>query len=169
MKNQNQNKVTKDLINQIGQNLSTVCFTKPAANDGALNTQNYEEMILEGISDIYSALKDPYQIRQRLRYMNQLIQLHVPLDIRPNLFRQLNSVTGTLMTAYLTDNEIYDLCFKIMTTFKAHIDNQEQRDARLNEMEWEELEKSVYLLCDWEDQVNLGVTSAVTQELRDQY
>lgn len=166
MKNQNQNKMNQNVINQIGQNLATVVYKRSAANDGELNYQNYEEMILEGISDVYAALKDPYQMRQRLRYMNQLIRLHVPLEIRTNLFRQLNSLTGTLMTTYVEDREIFNLCFNMITTFKNHIDAKEQDDQRLNEMEWEELEKSVYLLCDWEDQVVLGSNQGL-QELRD--
>lgn len=73
--------------------------------------------------------------------------------LRLSFFKKLNVVMFELMKVHGRDEKIFQLFFDLMTSFKDMIDREPQEDEDLAEEEWQELEKSVYLLCDWEDGV----------------
>lgn len=73
--------------------------------------------------------------------------------LRLDFFKKLNGVMSELMKEHGRDEKIFRLFFDLMTLFKDMIDREPQEDEDLAEDEWLELEKSVYLLCDWEDSV----------------
>lgn len=74
--------------------------------------------------------------------------------LRLGLFKKLNAVMSELMKIHDHDEKIFRLFFDLMTSFKNMIDREPHEDEDLAEEEWQELEKSVYLLCDWEDGVS---------------
>jgi hypothetical protein len=73
--------------------------------------------------------------------------------LRLDFFKKLNVVLLELKKEHGRDEKIFRLFFDLMTSFKDMIDRDPQEDEDLAEEEWQELEKSVYFLCDWEDSV----------------
>lgn len=124
----------------------------PAANDQkVVRYEEYEEHVQDTMGQIIADVRSRHHTQKKLRHMANLFQIEVPLESRPALFRQLNSLMSTLMTAYIEDKGVYESCFQAATAFKNQLDQQEQADDTFAEIEWEELQKSVYLLTDWED------------------
>jgi len=138
-------------IKNIARNLGDLPTYSNAANDRVVNFEDYEDHILDLISSIYEDVHNISQVLRSLAKMRNLFHLEIPLSLRPALFRQLNSLTGTLMASYVRDENMYQCCFETLTLFKMQIDAKPQTDEDLSALEYDELEKSVYLLCDWED------------------
>jgi hypothetical protein len=71
--------------------------------------------------------------------------------MRLRVFVRLNEMLGSLMTEFTADEALYDAVFAVMNAFKTHLDNRPALCEDQQEQEFEELEKSIYMLCDWED------------------
>lgn len=144
-------------LDSLGQNLaSTATFsTELVANDDcALDYENYEDYILDLLGLMQDDVRSRHRLLRNLSRISNLIRLEMPIKVRPTVFRQINSLAGTLMMVYTRDREVFESCQQVMTLVKSHIDAEEQVLDELNEIEWEELQKSVYLLTDWEDFLN---------------
>ncbi len=52
---------------------------------------------------------------------------------------------------YPQDKALYQTCFKFLSQINLQIDQNEQIDAKSSENEWEELQRAVFLLTEWEN------------------
>jgi len=157
-------------FNKLGVNLASSFTDSTAANDSStphdrvLNYSEYDEHVLDVLARIYQEINQPGQVMKYVAQLKNLFHIDIPLSFRPSLFRQLNSLLGTLMTVYVNDDKMYQSCFELMTIFKYQIDRFQQSDHELSELEWNELEKSIYLMCDWEDMIQFGEPIFLTED-----
>lgn len=94
----------------------------------------------------------------RLKRMQQILTRKIEWHLRPSIFGELNRVLKTLHPIYHDDTQVYAGLFVLTTALKDQIDAYPQDDAELSLKEWEELERSVYLLCDWEDGIGAQIS-----------
>ena len=102
------------------------------------------------IEDSLSNISDKAQIAENIQSFAQLIHFEIPMQDRPMLFAKLNDLMSNLMMSFSDDKDIYNLAFFVTTLFKNQIDKAEQASNEMNNLEWAELEKSIYLMSDWE-------------------
>lgn len=143
----NENTISIQPENLIYQNLSSQLGPESISSRTELATTGlFEEAAL--------ILADPSfraGVLIHLKRMQQILTRQIEWHLRPGVFRELNRVLKMLHPLYRNDTQIYTALFAITTTLKDQIDTYPQDDAELSVKEWEELERSVYLLCDWED------------------
>lgn len=152
-------------LESLGQNLaSTQTFAQElvANDDCSLDFENYEEYILDLLALMQDDVRSRNRLVRNLMRIKNLIRLELPLKIRPTVFRQINSLSGMVMMVHTRDQEIYNHCHQILTMIKTYIDEEEQTCNALNEIEWEELQKTFYLLTDWEDFLKAEVFTTTT-------
>lgn len=147
--------MAKSDIIKILYNPSSLCSVK--SGDGWTNpsylANSYPESE-ESLQMISTILREPgarEKIMVNLARLNKLMRKEIPLSFRPELFKEVNELTKTLAGRYPQDKQVFQACFEALTTLKEQIDRYPQNMGALSEMEWVELEKVVYLLCDWED------------------
>ena len=114
--------------------------------------------VTESILDHFS---DAAQTHTQLQTLRKLLFGKIDLEIRPLVFKNLNLILGAFFANHDTQDDVYELCFDIVTRLKDQIDAEPQGDDAANETEWEELGKSVYLLSDWKDQITFLHGSAL--------
>jgi hypothetical protein len=135
--------------NQIYQNLSSQLGPESIGSRTELATTGlFEETTLILAEPSFRA-----GVLMHLMRMQQILTRKIEWHLRPSVFRELNCVLKALHSLYLNDTQIYTALFAITTMLKDQIDAYPQDDAELSVKEWEELERSVYLLCDWEDSI----------------
>lgn len=123
--------------------------------------ESYEESVMDILACVNDEKDNPQSVMSGVTTLKNLFLIDVPQTFRPSLFRQLNSLVSSLMISYSTHREVYDRVFAMMTAFKNQIDQASQQNEDLAEIEWEEMQKVVYLLTDWEDAVNSDQTVGV--------
>lgn len=148
-------------LNENQSNLAFITQSSLSVNTNlASNTISPEsdnvisDRILQLIQKIFDTFENQTQVAENLAAINKYLALELPLDDRPHIFKHLNYLLGAFFANRVLDKNLYHLCFEMMSALKIQIDKQEQDNAVLSEIEWEELEKSVYLLSDWKDQIH---------------
>lgn len=115
------------------------------------NLSHIQTCQTDGLDSIIRNIKNKDVICPILKIAKERIYLDVPLSTRLDFFGRLNAVLLELMKEYSHDENVFHLFFDLMSVFKDKIDSCPQEDCDHSEEEWLELEKSVYLLCEWED------------------
>lgn len=131
-------------------NIATQTTYSPTQNR-EVDYERYEDSVNDIIARIFEEQENMYFVLSDLKTLTNLFLIDVPKDSRPNIFRQLNSLIGSLMVSHKQNAEVHQAVFTMMTAFKDQVENHPQKDEELAEMEWDELQKLVYLLTDWED------------------
>jgi hypothetical protein len=131
-------------------NIATQTTYSPTQNR-EIDYERFEDSVNDIIARIFEEQENAYFVLNDLKTLTNLFLIDVPKDSRPTIFRQLNSLIGSLMVSHKQNVEIYQAVFNMMTAFKDQVENHPQQDEELAEMEWTELQKVVYLLTDWED------------------
>jgi hypothetical protein len=90
--------------------------------------------------------------------MKNLLHFDIPLASRPLILEECNKILGALFLQYPSDLKVYNEAHAVMTLLNKQIDKKHQTSEDLSDQEWEELQKTVYLLCDWHDQITSGTT-----------
>lgn len=144
----------------VGENLASLNTHVSQHRYKEIELADYGATIFNLIESVHFALENESGIELIMDKINNVVMLAVPTDFRPQVFERLNQLVTLLMGHYLHSRKIYDLAFKLMTAFKNHIDNEPQIDEALAGREFVELEKAVYLLSDWEDQVSQSIEPA---------
>ena len=148
----------KQLINMI-YNPSSLCMIR--SDDSNLTTSQQtvassqgSQESLQVISDIVQAKKNPKAVIRSLKKLKHLIHDDIPLSFRPELFKEMNQVVKVLQQHYPDSRDVFSAAFHAITSLKEQIDNAPQTSGSLSELEWVKLEKAVYLLCNWEDEID---------------
>lgn len=113
----------------------------------------------EPLQVINSILKSQTQTKIVLKALKRLATLmkkDTPLSFRPELFKQMNALLKILNKRFANHKAIFKASFAAITALKEQIDHKAQSSITLSELEWVELEKAVYLLCDWEDEIEFS-------------
>lgn len=142
------------------QNPAHLCTTS-AAQSTAINFEDYDVHVVELLQEVYTAMSKKDSVSSVLKRLKNMFMLDIPLHSRPVIFARMNDLVKALMQEYPKAEDVYQSCFDTMTAFKTQLDNKEQQEQKAVEQEWEELEKIVYSLCDWEDQIQLGAEARV--------
>lgn len=148
----------KQLLNLI-YNPSSLCMVQsegPAlsTNQQTINTSPGSQESLQVISEIVQAKKNPKAVVRSLKKLKHLIHDEIPLSFRPELFKEMNQVVKVLQEHYPDSRDVFSAAFHAITSLKEQIDTVPQTASSLSELEWVELEKAVYLLCNWEDEID---------------
>lgn len=160
----NQAKVTVKGLNEIkknigiGNNLASIAVSLPTAKQSrrVVEMENLEEHILNRIDDINADWKNATTVVDHLGHLKNIFMMEVPKSFRPSLFRMLNNLVSALMQGYGENQKIFRASFNMMTQLKELVDKNPQYDEMAAENEWQEFERCVYLLSDWEDLIQYG-------------
>lgn len=150
--------MNKKLIDII-YNPGDVCTLTPGDWDvgreapGTGSANDAVSLVFELMAGVVGSLKDRPQLVDRLATLTKHLHLEIPLEVRPDVFLRLNELLRGIKFSCGKDRALYLLCFEMATIFKMQIDRAHQKTLALSDREWVELEKCVYLLCDWEDEV----------------
>lgn len=142
------------------QNPAHLCTSTVPAS-AAINFEDYDVHVVELLQEVYTAMSKKDSVYSVLTRLKNMFMLDIPLHSRPVIFARMNDLVKALMQEYPKASDVYQSCFDTMTAFKTQLDNKEQPDQKSVEQEWEELEKIVYTLCDWEDQIQVGEEARV--------
>lgn len=147
----------KNLINLI-YNPSSLCMTETKGYSYEQkpneDSPNPPAESLQMISEIMDVQKNPKAVVRALKKLKNFIHDDVPLSFRPELFKEMNHVIKTLQRHYMDSQTVFSASFHAITALKEQIDKNPQPESSLAELEWVELEKAVYLLCNWEDELD---------------
>ncbi len=80
-----------------------------------------------------------------------LIRFDIPMNLRPELFRKLNNLLSHMSLTLTDDHKLCLVFLNLVNIIKSQIDAKEQIHNTSNEAEWEELQRSVFLLTEWEN------------------
>lgn len=80
-----------------------------------------------------------------------LIRFEIPMSLRPELFRKLNNLLSHMSLTVTDDHKLCLVFLNLVNIIKSQIDAKEQVLNTSNEAEWEELQRSVFLLTEWEN------------------
>jgi hypothetical protein len=145
----NENTLSPMIPSPIFQNLSSQLGPESNGSRNDLATTGlFEETAL--------ILADPSSrqiVLSRLERMQRILTRKIEWHLRASVFGQLNQVLKAIKPLYHNDTQIYASLFGVATALKDQIDSYPHDDAELSLREWEALEESVYLLCDWEDTI----------------
>lgn len=155
--------MTKRSLNLI-YNPTALCAVK---SDGPSFTSSQIKTVAkrtqEPIRVMETILANPFKSKillTALKRLEALMQKEIPLATRPELFKQMNHMVTKLYKRFPQDQQIFMSIFNSVTALKLQIDHQPQTTASLVELEWIELEKAVYHLCDWEEELQTEETTS---------
>lgn len=131
-----------------------------------LKASDHEKIIFELMECMQEKIDKRNLVLNFINKEKQLLYFDLPQENRVMLFQRLNLLTQNLMIQYIQDKEIFSNCFEMITLLKNQIDRNPQQDLNKMENEWEELEKSVYLLCDWEDHAKAAAETQTQANLQ---
>lgn len=144
------NTSTNECSNSVNTNLASNQFVNGADAD-------ISDKIYFLVNDTLDLISERQNIQKHLEKLSKLSYFDVTLKKRPQIYKQLNFLLGALIIYHATDGFALNIMQGVITRIKNQIDDQPQNHEHLADSEWQELEKSVYLLTDWEDQI-LGTT-----------
>ena len=119
-----------------------------------LDSCEFEFTLFGNLDLITQSMKNKNTVSYLLQKEKELIHLDVPVALRLEFFKKLNTVLLVVAAEYSQDEGLFHVFFDLMSLFKNKIDDCPQGDWDESEKEWLELEKSVYVLCGWEDAVS---------------
>ena len=128
----------------LGQNLASHSSTQSIEKDEVLF------LVLDRILDGLAERNIPQSEAMTLQ---KWMSSPLPLSLRPKIFEKINHILGGAMAQVITDGRFYHHIHSIVTLIKMQIDSNPQENQEMAEWEWRELEKSIYLLTDWEDMI----------------
>ena len=149
----NQTKGCSNNVDALQGNIASISTVFTQQRKKELSYENYEDYVFELLAGIHRYHENRHRVLVSLTQLKNLFSIDIPKAFRPYLFTQVNSLFGLLRLNYKDDLDIYQNSFAALTAFKGRIDQSPQTDADLDRVEWEELEKSVYLLTDWEEMI----------------
>jgi len=138
-----------DLCTVYSQSFATAENT----NQREMDHNDLTSRIFEKLTAVVHGIQNRSHIIKELTQLSKYMHFEIPKIARPTVFEKLNEALSALKITYHADKDVYLLCFEITTLFKTQIDKDSQGTQEFSEKEWVELEKCVYLLCDWEDEV----------------
>lgn len=130
-------------------NTSYGTITREAKNDIHMDDYAVRLMSLIEAATLYRDDKD--KLLEKLVSFEKLIHFDIPLETRPYLFNKLNDLLSHVFLTVQEDKELCAVFLNLITMVKTQIDQQEQFCSEKNETEWEELQRSIFLLGEWEE------------------
>ncbi|MBU0504375.1 hypothetical protein KJ708_00135 [bacterium] len=112
-------------------------------------------------NDIVDCLLEQRNVLPLLLQIKHMLNFDVPLMARPTILQELNKILGALFYQYPYDCSLYKEAHGAMTLLNRQIDKHPQKVATTADQEWDELQKTVYLLSDWEDLIKQSKQSEV--------
>lgn len=94
----------------------------------------------------------PEALLDTLVSFEQWLHFDIPMEIRPVLFQKTNNLLSHMFLTTGEDKNLRQVFLNLITLLKNQIDKQEQTSFEANEQEWDELQRSVFLLGEWDDQ-----------------
>lgn len=139
------------LTNQNQANINTT--TEGLKVSRALNFADYIPKLTQEIENAISARDHKDLLLHHLVSFETLIRFDVPLPVRPQLFQKLNNLLSHMSLTHTQDKSLFSVFLNLITILKNQIDAKEQNQIDSNEQEWEELQRSVFLITEWENAV----------------
>ena len=136
--------------------LNTSYETLTPANGKTLEYSDYVGRLMVVIENATEARNHKDLLMHHLRNFETLIRFDVPLNVRPKLFNKLNNLLSHMSLTHTDDNNLCLVFLNLITILRNQIDTKEQVHLEFNEKEWEELQRSVFLITNWEDNIEYG-------------
>ncbi len=140
-------------IGLVGANISSINTLQARRLQNDVSLADFGAHVFNLIEEVHLSIHEESKVERLTNQIINVVSLEAPLEFRPQLFERLNQLVSVLMSRYFTSQPIFNLAFKLMTVFKTHIDTAPQTTEELEDKEFHELEKSVFMLTDWEDQI----------------
>lgn len=104
-------------------------------------------------------------VEQGLEQLQQEMLAGVSSGMRLIILREFNSFLERVGEIYKQSASLFETSLQTILMFKALIDSQDTQHSSMAQEEWIELERSLYLLSQWEDglQVEQGLSGIVLQ------
>ena len=121
----------------------------------------YNNQSVELFADLKRRVLHEQNEAHLLRKISQLelfFQDPVDLNSRPSLFKEMNDLITVMQKRHGKNLQVFHAIFRAVTALKNQVDSRPQT-GYLSQLEWVELEKAVYHLCDWEDQLDQNAKS----------
>ena len=116
-------------------------------------------------NEIVDSLLEQRNVFPLLVQIKHLLHFDIPLSARPSILKELNKILGALFYQYPSDQSLFNQAQETMTLLNAQIDKKSQTDSQMEELEWDELQKTIYLLSDWEDQIKYNQPATQNAEM----
>ena len=129
---------------------TTTCEMTTLSAHRVSNSQNYGDQLMQGLERATDYREHRDILITHLEKLEKSAQLTIPLSIRPAFFHTANNLVSHLYLTYTQDKSLYQTCFKFLSQINLQIDHEEQNNEKSNENEWEELQRAVFLLTEWE-------------------
>ncbi|HLD44242.1 MAG TPA: hypothetical protein VJC18_02305 [bacterium] len=122
-----------------GNNLSTCT---------SLGHRDYHQ--LEELEALVQA-DDEMGILSRLRSLKEQLRDGMATELRPVLLKEFNQYMSHALQHHPKSQRIFQNSLEVILTIKKDIDDSPQTNGYISQLEWVELERSVYCLSEWED------------------
>ncbi|MCP5463901.1 MAG: hypothetical protein H7A33_02640 [Deltaproteobacteria bacterium] len=119
-----------------------------------LDDEDHSGLILNLLEDAIEKMSQYKDVSVQLNQVKTLLHFDLPVEARIEILEKMNIVLGAACLQQIANRSSFNLCHSIMTLINFQIDKENQYDLDDEEKEWEELEKSIYLLCYWEDELD---------------
>lgn len=147
------------LENTNDSNLNTSYSTLERPASKGVDYSDYVSRLMTVIENATEARHHKDLLMHYLTEFETLIRFDVPLNVRPDLFRKLNNLLSHMSLTHTDDNTLCMVFLNLITILRNQINSKEQSKSETNEQEWEELQRSVFLITNWEDNIEYGVKS----------
>ncbi len=140
-------------MTEIQNNISALntSYTALTAVKKAFGYADYAEKLHNVMANAIEARNHKDLLLHHLSAFETLVRFEIPLPARPELFRKLNNLLSHMSLTFADDHKLCLVFLNLIGLVKAQIDAKEHTTADGSETEWEELQRSVFLLSNWED------------------
>lgn len=132
-------------------NLNTSYETLARPNRLQVDYNDYVARLVTVIEHATHARGHKDLLMHHLMDFETLIRFEIPMNLRPELFRKLNNLLSHMSLTVSDDHKMWLVFLNLVNMIKSQIDAKEQVLNTSNEAEWEELQRSVFLLTEWEN------------------
>ena len=132
-------------------NLNTSYETLARPNRLQVDYSDYVTRLVTVIEHATHARAHKDLLMHHLMDFETLIRFEIPMNLRPELFRKLNNLLSHMSLTVSDDHKLCLVFLNLVNIIKSQIDAKEQVQSTSNEAEWEELQRSVFLLTEWEN------------------
>jgi hypothetical protein len=124
---------------------------RSAATDTAMMIRDADYRILETLEELKAAT-DPVIMSDALSILKRRLP-DASLDVRPHIIREFAIFMETCMDLHSQSKRLFQSCLEILIELKKGLDTRDQSHGNLIKSEWVEMEKSIYRLTIWENQL----------------
>ena len=155
--------MSKRLVNILYRN-DSIDICHPSSGDECSSTDKETSLAMSEVDyqmllcleDLILASQETQVISRLLAFYRQL-HLEVSMGMRAIMLREFNKFLQRVSKKFTRSHTLYRSCLQVVIEFKNQMDG---RQGIMNQEEWIELEKSIYLLSAWENECKiLGVES----------